>query len=185
MRASGRPVSLPPISCLCLVRIDRLRDRLRPSAIFGVDASPQVGLTLGAPALAWTAPWQDQDDDDKEWHLTISTMDGGYNGGITFVHRLPADQGGSWKRELEEAVAKAQEEEKERLLWLEHGHSVLSILRIKTAILYESTVACCRTAPPAPQPSACLTAPVLANERLSSGGARWPDSGPKPGADDA
>ncbi len=75
----------------------------------------------------------------KEWHLTMSTMDGGYNGGVTFVHRVPAEEGEAWKQRLEQAVSQAKEVEKERLLWLEHGHSVRAMMRIKTAILYEST----------------------------------------------
>ena len=74
-----------------------------------------------------------------EWHLTVSTIDGGHNGGTTFVHRVAAEEGQAWKQRLEHAVSLAKDVERERLLWLEHGHSVRAMLRIKTAILYEST----------------------------------------------
>ena len=97
---------------------------------------------MGPPpsSLLPPPPALDARQDDMEWHLTIATVDGGYNGGTTFVHRVPQEQGRAWKQRLDQAVVQAREEEKERLLWLEHGHSVLSVLRIKTAILYESTV---------------------------------------------
>ena len=81
-----------------------------------------------------------------EKQLTIATIDGGYNAGKTFIYRLHGkDKKMAHEafhdfvfREIKQAVKIAKAKERNRLIWLEHGDSILSMLRKKTAIMHES-----------------------------------------------
>jgi len=42
-----------------------------------------------------------------EWHITISTTDGGHNGGRTFVYRVPPEDSAAWHAHLRSRVADA------------------------------------------------------------------------------
>jgi hypothetical protein len=72
-----------------------------------------------------------------EWHITLSTTDGGHNGGRTFVYRVSAQDSVAWHSHLTVRVATAIATEQERLLWITHGHSVLSMTRAKVGKMYE------------------------------------------------
>ena len=80
-----------------------------------------------------------------EKQLTIATIDGGYNAGKTFIYRLHGKDKMAHEpfhdfvfREIKQAVKIAKVKERNRLIWLEHGDSILSMMRKKTAILHES-----------------------------------------------
>ena len=80
-----------------------------------------------------------------EKQLTIATIDGGYNAGKTFIYRLHGKDKMAHEpfhdfvfREIKQAVKIAKVKDRNRLIWLEHGDSILSMMRKKTAILHES-----------------------------------------------
>ncbi len=80
----------------------------------------------------------EHDPNVSEVHIIITTIEGGYNSGKPYIHRVPESDAQAWLETVYHAVKRAKATAAKRALEHKYGHSKYSMARAMTQVMYES-----------------------------------------------